>query len=165
MKTQTHILSVAAVLAASLLASCGKSDDKSAAAAAILAPAEGRLIEIKGDDTMKYSVTEIVAQPGEKLVVQLKNAGVIPKPAMAHNWVLLKPMDEAALVALCTAAASRPPEHLPADMSSVLAHTKMAGAGETTQTAFAAPTAPGTYPFVCTFPGHFMVMRGKLIVK
>jgi len=30
---------------------------------------------------------------------------------------------------------------------------------------FQTPTQPGRYPFLCTFPGHWMVMNGELIVE
>ena len=29
---------------------------------------------------------------------------------------------------------------------------------------FTAPKTPGRYPFLCTFPGHWRLMRGELIV-
>ena len=29
---------------------------------------------------------------------------------------------------------------------------------------FKAPTEPGIYPYLCTFPGHWVVMRGQMIV-
>lgn len=173
MKTQTSLLlSLLATLAAILPTGCGQSENDAPASAppapaapsVALAPGE-RLVEITGDDQMKYNITEIRAKAGEKLVVSLKNIGKIPKPAMAHNWVLLKAMDEAAIGALATAAVSRPPEFLPTDMSAVLAHTKMVGAGETDVVKVTVPSAPGTYPYICTFPGHFMLMRGKLIVE
>ena len=30
---------------------------------------------------------------------------------------------------------------------------------------FRVPDAPGRYPYLCTFPGHWMVMNGVLIVE
>ena len=30
---------------------------------------------------------------------------------------------------------------------------------------FRAPAEPGIYPYVCTFPGHWMVMNGEMVVK
>ena len=30
---------------------------------------------------------------------------------------------------------------------------------------FTAPKQPGRYPFLCTFPGHWRVMKGVLIVE
>ena len=29
---------------------------------------------------------------------------------------------------------------------------------------FKAPETPGVYPYLCTFPGHWMVMNGQMIV-
>ena len=48
----------------------------------------------------------------------------------------------------------------------VLAASAMAGPGETVEVTFKVPTAPGTYPYLCTFPGHFAAgMRGTIVVK
>ena len=58
------------------------------------------------------------------------------------------------------------PNYMPKDMSKVIAHnTKVLGPGESETVDFTAPTTPGEYPYICTFPGHFATMRGKLIVK
>ena len=47
----------------------------------------------------------------------------------------------------------------------VISKTPMAGAGESTEVTFTAP-GPGTYPFVCTFPGHAVAgMSGTLVVR
>ena len=44
-------------------------------------------------------------------------------------------------------------------------HAKLIAQPEDAETIyFVAPEAPGTYEFVCTFPGHHMTMRGKLQV-
>jgi azurin len=40
----------------------------------------------------------------------------------------------------------------------------MLGGGETTTIAFTAPAA-GTYDYICSFPGHYGMMKGKLIVE
>ena len=159
---KTRILPLIAI-AAILLTGCNKPAPTTSAPA--VNPADGRAIEITADDTMKYSVTEIRATPGEKLVIVLKNIGRMPKQAMAHNWVLLKPMDDSAAGALAMSAAARLPDYMPADMSSILAHTKMVGSGESDTLKLTAPTEPGTYPYLCTFPGHFALMHGKLIVQ
>ena len=48
----------------------------------------------------------------------------------------------------------------------VLAHTALAGAGETVEITFKAPATAGSYTFLCSFPGHFAAgMRGTLVVK
>jgi len=48
----------------------------------------------------------------------------------------------------------------------VVASTPLAGPGETVDITFKVPAAAGTYPFMCTFPGHFTAgMKGNLVVK
>lgn len=161
---------LAALAGASLvLAGCGRSETPSsgARASAAAAPAADgkRAIDLSADDTMKFNLTEIRAKSGEPLRITLKNTGRMPKQAMAHNWVLVKPMSDADLNAFGTAASSKAPDYLPADRSVVLAATKLVGSGESDTIEITAPATPGEYPFICTFPGHFAIMKGKLIVN
>ncbi len=125
-----------------------------------------RTIDIVGNDEMKYSVTTITAKPGEPLRIRLAAKGLIPKIAMAHNFVLLKigtNIDKF----LAEGAPHRATDFIaPAMMSSVIAKTAMAGPGETVQVTFNAPSKPGRYPYLCTFSGHYQAgMKGVLIVK
>ena len=125
-----------------------------------------RTIEITGGDDMKFSVTEITAKPGETIRIQFKNTGTLPKMAMAHNVIVLKPTTK--VVEFNTAAASaRETDFIPAAMKSeVLASTGLAGPGETVEATLKVPAAAGTYPFMCSFPGHFTAgMKGNLVVK
>jgi CubicO group peptidase (beta-lactamase class C family) len=46
----------------------------------------------------------------------------------------------------------------------VVAHTKLLGPNET-DTLKLPTLAAGTYPFVCTFPGHAAIMNGQLVVE
>jgi len=46
----------------------------------------------------------------------------------------------------------------------VLGATKMIEPGVTDSFIFKLPNKPGRYPFVCTFPGHWRMMRGEIIV-
>lgn len=137
----------------------------SAAGVALNAADTPREIAITSNDSMQFNVREITARPGEALRVKFSNLGTFPKQAMGHNWVLLQPMTEAAFNAFAMACASKAPDYLPADRSVVLAHTKILGGGETDTIDLTAPAKPGAYPFLCTFPGHFSMMRGKLVVQ
>lgn len=127
---------------------------------------QGRLIEIEGNDQMKFSVTEITAKPGELLTVRLRTVGKLPKMAMAHNFVLLAAKTDAAAFAQ-EAALAGATQYIPAKRKGeVLAATDLAGAGETVEVTFKAPAEAGSYDYICSFPGHFAAgMRGKLIVK
>jgi azurin len=124
-----------------------------------------RTIDIVGTDDMKFSVTQITAKPGEQLRVRLTAKGAMPKIAMAHNFVLLaKSADPIKFVN--AAAMARATDFVPPDQKdAVIAHTALAGAGETVEVTFKAPAA-GTYTFLCSFPGHFQAgMKGTLTVK
>jgi azurin len=137
-----------------------------AKAAGKTAAGAARTVELTGGDDMKYNVTEITAKPGETIHIQLKNVGTLPKMAMAHNVVVVKPTTK--VVEFNTAGASaRDTDFIPPAMKSeVIASTPLAGPGETVETTFKVPAAAGSYPFMCTFPGHFTAgMKGNIVVK
>lgn len=125
-----------------------------------------KTVVITANDTLRFSVTKIEASPGELLHVQLHNEGTMPIQAMGHNWVLLQagkdPLDFAA-----AAVSASDQGYIPAALKSeVIAHIGLLGPGQTGDVTFKAPTVPGKYPFLCTFPAHCAAgMRGVLIVK
>jgi azurin len=168
MKTTLPFLTVLAAASAVLLSGCGRTDVKAAAsgAEATAAAPGANAIRITADDTMRFNVTTIEAKAGEPLQIVFTNTGRMPKQAMGHNWVLLKPCSEADFNAFGMAAAGAAPTFIPAARADqVIVHSKMLGPGESDTIAFTAPSEPGEYPFTCTFPGHFSLMRGKLIVR
>jgi azurin len=166
MKLRPFLLNSIVAGAALVLAACNKSDSPSVGATDSVGPDGIRIIRLTGDDKLLYNVTEITAAPGEKLNIELTNIGTMPRQTMAHNWILLnKPMEVGEVNALAMAASTKPPEFMPDDQSAILAHTKMLGSGEKDTVQITAPATPGTYPYFCSFPGHFALMRGNLIVK
>lgn len=125
-----------------------------------------RTIDIVSTDDMKYDKTTIEAKPGETIRIRLTPKGTMPKIAMSHNVVVLKlGTDPAAFVAAGVSA--RATDFIaPEKKSQVIASTPLAGNGETVETTFKVPAAPGSYPYVCTFAGHFLAgMKGTLVVK
>jgi azurin len=125
----------------------------------------GRLVEIGAGDDMKYSVTDIPAKAGETLRIKLVSKGTLPKVAMAHNVVVLKAGAKQADFANA-AATARATDFIPPDMKDqVVAASGLAGPGETVEVTVKIPAA-GSYPFICTFPGHFAAgMRGTITAK
>jgi azurin len=177
MKITARIILGTALIAALGLTGCGKSSTGSGASAATIEapapgvpasskPTTGRAVEITANDTMKFSVTEIRAKPGEALAVTLVNQGTMPKFSMGHNWVLLTPEVDVNAFAGDAAMAAKT-DYVPASYKDrVVAATKLLGPKESDTVIFNAPTKPGRYPFVCSFPGHFQVgMKGDLIVE
>jgi azurin len=124
-----------------------------------------RTVEIAGGDDMKYSVTDIPAKAGETLRIRLTSKGTLPKIAMAHNVVVLKPTAKQ-LDFVNAASQARATDFIPPDMKDqVLGATTLAGPGETVEVTVKIPAA-GTYPYLCTFPGHFAAgMRGTIVAK
>lgn len=123
------------------------------------------MIEITSNDQMKFSVTRIDAKVGEEIKVVLTNGGQLPKEAMGHNFVLLKPGTDinAFSVAAMTA---REKDYIPDSMKDqIIAHTKLLGPRQSDEVTFKV-TAAGEYPFVCSFPAHAMAgMKGVLVVQ
>lgn len=115
---------------------------------------------------MKYDVTAMQARPGEYLTVVLTNAGNVPKEVMAHNWILLKQgTDPNAFTQ--AAATAKDTDYIPASkQDEILAKISLLGPHQSGQVTFQAPTVPGDYTFLCSFPAHFLAgMHGVLTVK
>jgi azurin len=122
------------------------------------------VIQITANDQMKFNVTSIEAKAGEELKVVLTNEGTLPKEAMGHNWVLLKAGTD--VTAFATAAmTAKDTEYVPPAMKDkVIASIPVLGPKKSGETTFKAPAA-GEYTFICSFPGHYMLMKGTLTVK
>lgn len=121
-------------------------------------------IDLTGDDQMKFDKTLFKVKAGQDIKLTMKNIGKLPATAMSHNVVILLPgtdiqaFGEAAVTA-------KDSEHIPQNMlSDVLAHTKMLGPGQSDEITVKFPEA-GVYDFICTFPGHFGTMRGKIVAE
>ena len=124
-------------------------------------------ITISGNDLMQFDIKEFSVSAGEKVVLEFKNTGNLPKIAMGHNLVILKAgisgIQFGQKVMGMGASATNPlPE---ASKEDVLAATKLLGPGESDTITFTAPSEPGVHQYVCTFPGHFAMMRGNMTVK
>ena len=130
------------------------------------AAAGARTVELTGGDDMKFNLATIQAKPGETLRVVLKSTGTLPKMAMGHNFVVVKLGTDVAAFnkAAMTAAAT---DYVPQDQKAqIIASTKLIGPGETVEVTFKVPAKAGSYPYMCTFPGHFTAgMKGELVVK
>ena len=122
-------------------------------------------LTITGDDMMKYNKNELRVKAGQKVKLTLRHIGKLDKQVMGHNVVILmqgvNPEDFAS-----EAATARETDYIPnGSENEILAHTSLVGGGETASIEFDAPSEPGEYDFLCSFPGHFAMMRGKFIVE
>lgn len=121
-------------------------------------------LSIDGNDQMQFDKKELTVKAGQKVTLTLHHSGTLAKAAMGHNWVLLKAGTDVASFAEKAVAAGEANEYIPTEGDAVIAHTGLIGGGESTTVEFTAPAA-GSYEFICSFPGHWSMMRGTLIVE
>ena len=115
-------------------------------------------------ERMLYDVTRFEVKPGQPVKLEFINPDATP-----HNLVIVKPGTGDAVGLAATRMAADPElaksgQYIP-KTDAVLHHTKMVPpiAGETLR--FMAPKTPGNYPYICTFPGHWTIMKGVMVVK
>ncbi|HEX7663047.1 MAG TPA: plastocyanin/azurin family copper-binding protein [Polyangiaceae bacterium] len=111
-------------------------------------------------DTMAYDTTTFAVKTGQSVHLTLKNNGT--SQAMKHNWVLTQPGKEAD-VANAGMTAGETLNFVKTGDTNVIASTPLSQPGSSVEVTFTAP-APGKYPYICTYPGHYQTMKGTLEV-
>ena len=111
---------------------------------------------------MAYDKKEFSVAPGQVVQINFHNPD-----ALEHNLLFVTP---GALAEMGVAgdrmgqgADGRQKEFIP-DSPKVLAVMGLVSPGSSQSFWFIAPTTPGTYPFVCTYPSHWRTMNGKMKV-
>lgn len=114
-------------------------------------------------EQMRYDTPRLVVEAGKPFEIIFENLDF-----MSHNLLVVKPNTREKIG--LGAAAMKPEDvdsegrtYVPAS-SDVLAATKMLQTGEKETLRITAPAAEGECEYVCTFPGHYQVMRGQLVV-
>lgn len=131
---------------------------------------DGNVVElsIEGNDLMRFNTNLFQVKPGQMVRLTLKNVGILPAQSMGHNVVILKkgdsPFEFGADVN--ERGGSLANNYVPETLHDrVIAYTKLIGGGQTTSVTFKAPEEPGTYPFLCSFPGHAGNMNGTVEIQ
>jgi len=122
-------------------------------------------VTITANDDMKFNVKEVKVKKDVPVVLTLEHTGKAPVTTMGHNIVVLqKGTDVPDFVNKANAAKDN--GYIPTDDAAkqVIAKTKMLGGGEKDNVEFTF-TEPGEYIFLCSFPGHSGMMKGKFIVE
>ena len=125
-------------------------------------------IVIESNDLMKFDKSAINVEKGKAYEITLKNVGKLPKVAMGHNLIILKPGINAltfgqALITKYGATVQNEWNPVKGSML-ILKQTKMLGPGEQ-ETLKIKFDKSGAYHYLCSFPGHFGQMRGIINVK
>lgn len=113
-------------------------------------------------DVMKYDKQMITAKAGTTIQIVLQNPDF-----MQHNLVLIKPKTLEKVGAAADKLAQDPNgakmQYVP-KMPEVLKATPLINPGGKYTLTIKLPDVPGDYPYVCTFPGHWRIMKGILRV-
>ncbi len=116
---------------------------------------------------MLFTTTEFVVRPGQPIKLVFTNPD-----ATDHNLILIRP-GTLAEVGMAAKDMAKDPQNAnsdfvpPAKKDLILHASPMIGPTRKSQVhvlRFQAPTEPGLYPYVCTFPGHWIVMNGVMVV-
>ncbi len=112
-------------------------------------------------EKMRYDQEEFAVTAGRPVRLVLRNPD-----AMQHNLLILAPGSLEAIGALADVmgADGFAKNFVPQDPR-VLHSIRLLNPGESATLEFTAPSTPGDYPYVCTFPGHWRIMRGVMHVR
>lgn len=105
-----------------------------------------------------HAPCDVTLQAGKRYRLVLRNVDVMP-----HNVCILKPGTTEKVGRAADAMARRrdaeEKQYIP-NSPDILAASDLAYPGLSTELEFTAPKKPGAYPYICTFPGHWRLMRG-----
>jgi uncharacterized cupredoxin-like copper-binding protein len=116
-------------------------------------------------EQLRYDTTKITVQAGKPFEVLFENDDGMP-----HNFIIVPPGKH---LEIGNAALTMTPNQLdkqgrsfipPGWDKQILAGTKLLEPGQKETLKLRAPGKPGEYEFVCTFPGHAVIMWGTLVV-
>ena len=122
-------------------------------------PPNGLRIGSVGNELL-FDTDKMTASAGSQVAVAFKNNATTT--ALQHNWVLVAAGTEDTMAAAGLAAGPSS-DWIPKDDPNVLAFVPLIDGGASGDVTFPAPP-PGTYAFVCTFPGHSGTMNGEFEV-
>ncbi|MCE2788141.1 MAG: plastocyanin/azurin family copper-binding protein [Bacteroidota bacterium] len=109
---------------------------------------------------MSYDTKELKVKAGSNVKVNLTNKG--SDPAMLHNIVFVKQGTEKEVA--MEGLNLKDQNYFNSSNPNVIAGSAVSQPAATVTVEFTAPE-PGTYTYICTYPGHWMAMQGTLIVE
>jgi azurin/glucose/arabinose dehydrogenase len=109
---------------------------------------------------LKFDISQIQVKAGSRIKLIFNN-----NDDMLHNLVITKPGTVATVGEAGLRLGLKGTElHYVPKTNDVLFHTNIIEPEKSEAIYFTAPKQTGTYNYVCTFPGHYMLMQGKLNV-
>ena len=121
-------------------------------------------ITLKASGNMRFDKELFRVRAGRKIRMMLINTSAKLPASMVHNVVILKTGTDIADFA-DVARDAKAEDYVPSSLDSlVITHTKLVGGGDSTAVDFTISKA-GVYDFICSFPGHWGMMQGKIVAQ
>ncbi len=123
----------------------------------------GRAVRIETASGMTFATKRFSVRAGERISLTLANPDTMP-----HNLAIAKPGALARVGDGSNRMAALPDggaKRYIAPGADVLFFTDIIEPGKSFTIHFPAPAEPGEYPYLCTFPGHWQIMNGVMIVE
>ena len=122
---------------------------------------EGAIAIRTVQEEMRYDIKTFTVQAGSPVKLWLYNPDYMP-----HNIVIgqIGSAKEIGNAAAALGAEGFAKQFVP-DSDKVIAASKLLNHEESEVLEFTAPSEPGEYDFLCTFPGHWQLMRGVMLVE
>jgi azurin len=121
-------------------------------------------INLQANENMRFNKEIFKIHARKKVTLLFKNTSVSSGAAMTHNVVILEPGTDIADFAEVARNAQKE-QYIPSAAASlIIAHTRLIGAGETDEIQFTI-NQPGVYDFICSTPGHWGTMQGKIVAE
>jgi azurin len=121
-------------------------------------------VQLKANENMRFDKELFRVRAGKKISLIFKNTGAKSAASMAHNVVILQSGVDMADFA-DVAHNAKAEQYVPSSLDSlIIAHTRLVNAGDSDQVEFMIPK-PGVYDFICSFPGHWGTMQGKIVAE
>jgi azurin len=125
--------------------------------------ADARRIEVGVLPGLKFNTARIEAQAGEKVIFVFPNDD---SSGMVHNLAIITPGSRETVLdaAVAMGAAGLKKNFIP-EIPELLASTPQVAQGMKYTLYFSVPKEPGNYHFICTYPGHGLIMQGIFAVQ
>lgn len=132
----------------------------SAAPAASAGPAQKLSLGPDAINPMAFNKKEFKVKAGQPVELTFTNTG--SSAPLPHNVMVGKAGSKDAMMAAAVVVMTDPAgmtKGYKVETPALIAFTKLLNAGES-QTITFTPDTPGDYPYICSFPGHAVLMNG-----
>jgi azurin len=121
-------------------------------------------IDLQANENMRFNKELFKIHARKKIILIFKNTSASSGAAMTHNVVILEPGTDIADFADVAHNAQKE-QYIPSAAASlIIAHTRLVSGGESDKVEFTIDQ-PGVYDFICSTPGHWGTMQGKIVAE